>query len=331
MEFSFDNLELLYKETSPGLFYGNTALGLYLSLRDRSFSSSVIKDVINYTGSHCNNISLESGLLGLTPTIDWIYKRISGKHLTAFLEESDSAIYRKVGYNMDTTAADIEMACNVSLYISYRLSMAPPTVTIAKIWHRLLNQLNEIIFRALTTISGTSYQFSLKYAPAFYLLCLIASFDTGVNKELWKKKIEVILPCIITKFPFSPANRLYYYLVVNRLRKILRIEDSRLNDYLKILYNSTSSTEIISELKNSIYWGTGICGGYIILRADSCFHQKHKQISNEIKNIIQRSTEFLNLQTNRPYLKKHLGLWDGIGGIMLTELLMRRDSIRHER
>lgn len=75
MEFSFDNLELLYKETSPGLFYGNTALGLYLSLRDRSFSSSVIKDVINYTGSHCNNISLESGLLGLTPTIDWIYKR----------------------------------------------------------------------------------------------------------------------------------------------------------------------------------------------------------------------------------------------------------------
>lgn len=327
MHLTNETLMTLFNQAPAGLSQGNTGIGLYLGIVDRTLAQDIIIQEIQALKKTPKVFSIENGIIGIIPFLNILATRQLKQPLKALLEEVDSIIYKKVGYS--TNKLDVSQSAHLSLYLAYRLSMTNQTPFYKSLWTTVLSGLTETILISFPTITSQSYNFSLNYPPAFYLLCSLLSLKAGVDHDAFFKKFIAILPYVIEHFPYSPSNKLYYHLVLQELRKELRINDTNLDNYINLLLSYISLNDIEDELKNKIYVEDGICGLYLLYHylgsGDSFFNKLSKFSSEQLKT----SSEIRRLYNNPNYLSNHIGFLNGIGGILLTSLLIRLNATKN--
>lgn len=327
MNLKDDRLFDLFNESSIGLFHGNTGLGLYLGLTNRSLCPPIIRLSSIRINKVLSDLSIRSGLLGIVPILDILAFRHSKSHVSQILRETDSILYKKIGY--EVANCQPSLICDSILYICYRLRCTPIAPTHKQILLALLDLLLNKSLSQFTSIIITDHKFSLRYPFAFYLFCFLCGVMTANDSLRYKKKVIPIIPCLIEHFPTFDSNRLYYLIVLLKLKDMLNINDVRLDAYIHTLKTSLSIKNIISSAMNNIYMGHGLSGIYLLCRFYPEFKDQLPTISRKISQMIYLSTEMSRLSENTNYLKNHLGIWDGIGGIKVVKLLMKIDGIRN--
>lgn len=321
-----ETLMNLFNQAPAGLSHGNTGIGLYLGLVDRAFARSIIAQGIQELKRLPKDLSLEYGIIGVVPFLNILATRQFRQPLNALLEEVDSIIYKKAGYSKNKL--DVSQSTHLSLYLAYRLSMTNQVAFYKNLWVSILSTLTETILISFPTITSETRHFSLNYPPAFYLLCFLMSLKSGLDNSVFLKKFIAILPYVVEYFPHSPSNKLYYYLVLQGIKKELHLNNVKLDKHIKLLFSNISVNDIEEELKNKIYVGDGICGLYLLCHYLGFDYSLLNKFSEFVSVQLETSAEIRRLYDNPNYLSNHIGFWDGIGGILLTSLLIRLNNIR---
>ena len=317
----------LFNQTSAGLSQGNTGIGLYLGIVDRTLSQAIITQEVQALKKLPNVFSLEDGIIGIIPFLNILATRQLKQPLNALLEEVDSMIYKKVGYSKHKL--DVYQSTHLSLYLAYRISMTHQAPFYKSLWTSVLSSITETILLSFPAITSQSHHFSLNYPPAFYLLCFLFGLMSGIDHHVFLKKFIAILPYVVEYFPHSPSNKLYYYLVLQGIKKELHLNDANLDNHINLLLSSTSLNNIEEELNNKIYVEDGICGLYLLCHYLGANHSLLNKLSKFSLEQLKTSTEILRLYENPNYLANHIGFLNGIGGILLTSLLIRLNNIRN--
>lgn len=327
MYLSTEILLNLFNRTFPGLYHGNTSIGLYLGLVDNNMVSTIIKQEVEGLKRISKDLSIKDGVIGVVPVIDMLAKIRTGQSLNALFEEVDSVVFKKAGYS--PRDLDIQQATSLSLYLAYRLSKTNVTLLYKSIWSSVLDKVTETILMSIPTIRLDDYHFSLNYAPAFYLLCFLLCLKSGLDKNIFSKKFNAVLPYVVEYVPRSQANKLYYSLVLKGIKNELNLNNTELDNHIKLLDSCILMTDIEDELKNKIYVGDGICGLYLICHYLKVEPQFLFRLSKFVSERLKASAEIQRLHDNPKYLANHIGFWDGVGGILLTLLLIRLNNIRN--
>lgn len=301
-------------------------MGLYYGLFDNTIARSIITKSIQDLKKLPRTISIKDGIIGVVPCLDILASRRFGQSLAALLEEVDSTIYKQVGYSI--SQLETFESTQLALYLSYRLNMTEIPTLYRSIWVSILGSLIENILNSFLLISRGAATFSLDYPPAFYLLCFLMGLKSGVNHTIFTKKFIAILPNVIECFPHSTSNKLYYYLVLQGIKKELHIKNDDLNKHTELLYSCISLDNIKDELIGKIYVGDGICGLYLLCHYLDSDRTLLKQISNYISDQLDVSAEIRRLSENPNYMINHIGLWDGVGGLYLTSLIIKLNQVR---
>lgn len=308
---------------NSGLFYGNTALCLFHGLKEYGSINDIIQRETPRLRDKKNDLSLSTGIPGIAIVLDYLSYHHTGHHMSELLKEVDSILYHRSGYDM--TTADIDTFIDTSIYLYYRLNHTCLSDQERKLWLSVLAKSNDRILNlSFPSINRDPY-FSIKYKPGITLLCLYLGLISGLDSAIWTKKINVFCPYIFDTTPQSPSNRLYLYLILKNIRDTLHIYNSALNRYLDALYCSIHLSDIKTELRDKIYVNDGICGLYLLchfLDKDDCFRSQLKNIVSDVKF----SSELKRLNTIKPYKHTHIGLLNGIGGILLAELLLKKSK-----
>lgn len=317
----------LFLSSSPGLYYGNTSIGLYLGLVDHKAVSPIIKQEVEGLKGISKELSIKDGVIGVIPVLDMLAKIRMGQSLNALFEEVDSVVFKKNGYS--PRDLDIQQSTSLSLYLAYRLSKTNVTLLYKSIWLSVLDKVTETILMSIPTIRLDDYHFSLNYPPAFYLLCFLLCLKSGLDKNIFSKKFNAVLPYVVEYFPRSQANKLYYYLVLSRVRDELQLDNIELDNHINLLYSCISINDIQEELKNNVYVGDGMCGLYLVCYYLGLDYSLLTKLSDFISERLKTSAEIHRLYDNPNYLANHIGFWDGVGGILLTSLLIKLNNIRN--
>ena len=327
MYLSTEILLNLFNRTFPSLYYGNTSIGLYLGLVDHKAVGPIIKKEVEGLKGISKDLSIKDGIIGVVPVIDMLAKIRTGQTLNAIFEEVDSIVYKQAGYS--TRELDVTKSTSLSLYLAYRLSKTNLTPLYNEIWIHVLGDITDTILRSIPAIRLEDYKFSLNYPPAFYLLCFLLGIKSGLDKNIFSKKFNAVLPYVVEYFPRSQANKLYYYLVLSRVRDELHLESAELNNHINLLYSCISINDIQEELKDNVYVGDGMCGLYLVCYYLGLDYSLLTKLSDFISERLKTSAEVHRLYDNPNYLANHIGFWDGVGGILLTSLLIRLNNIRN--
>ena len=248
MYLSTEILLNLFNRTFPSLYYGNTSIGLYLGLVDHKAVGPIIKKEVEGLKGISKDLSIKDGIIGVVPVIDMLAKIRTGQTLNAIFEEVDSIVYKQAGYS--TRELDVTKSTSLSLYLAYRLSKTNLTPLYNEIWIHVLGDITDTILRSIPAIRLEDYKFSLNYPPAFYLLCFLLGIKSGLDKNIFSKKFNAVLPYVVEYFPRSQANKLYYYLVLSRVRDELHLESAELNNHINLLYSCIS----INDIQECICW-----------------------------------------------------------------------------
>ena len=72
-----------------------------------------------------------------------------------------------------------------------------------------------------------------------------------------------------------------------------------------------------------------MCGLYLVCYYLGLDYSLLTKLSDFISERLKTSAEVHRLYDNPNYLANHIGFWDGVGGILLTSLLIRLNNIRN--
>ena len=123
---------------------------------------------------------------------------------------------------------------------------------------------------------------------------------------------------IIGRYPLLHANRLFMLFAVEQLCSVCKL-DNYWKEYKVILEESISIETVLDEVKGSIYIADGVSGVFWLLKKMDCSKQLTVEITNKMQKLIDDSNELKLLNANNKYRLRHLGLFNGMAGVVLTE------------
>lgn len=309
----------------PGLFYGNTGLGIVLLLsRQLSCDDFFGKSILDMK-SISTDITLESGITGVGIALNYLFQKLQKKQLRGLLSEIDSKVCQKVACDSNV---DIDSSYGAVFYLCHRLRNDKHlSGTIREIFEFHIAASTEHIIDYYIGTTHHDYRFSLRHSTSVFVFALSMVLSCTGNKTMWIKKIKPMLPVLLEVYPFSPGNRLMYWHALSQLNKLLE-GNKKISNHIAILQHSISQQSLLDCVNGNVYLGEGACGIYYLSRHFPEFKDSMSNFSHEIENYISNSLEIHHLGDIK-YLKNHLGMWDGVAGIMLIESLMRTDCIFH--
>lgn len=318
--------EAIY-DSEPGLFYGNTSLQLFLGLKKPYSVSDIINQGVLVLKNKKEDINFSTGLTGIAPVLDFLSYHNTGYHMDGILQEVDALLYHTLGYS--PALIDKTFNIEITFYLYYRLSCTPLSTQQRELWLIIFAQIIERILNMSFPETSIDPFFSIRYNPGLVLVCFYLGLVCGLDRNVMLKRFNIFRPYIMDINPCSPSNRLYIYLVLKNIQNKLAIHDINFDRHLNLLCSSIVIHDIKNELKNRIYVQDGICGLYILchfLDNDNYFRSK---LADIIPDIMAKSPELKRLNHIHSYRQNHLGLLNGIGGLLLTEMLFKTCNSHH--
>lgn len=309
----------------PGLCYGTTGLGIALWLCHNLSDDEFFRKSISELRQISSNVTIEKGITGVGAVLNLLYLKKRNVQLQGILDEIDAKVYQTTAYGIEI---DTNSQYGAVLYLCHRLKYdREMSFDLRCVFEHLVNLLTEQIVQEFVCQKDNDYRFSLTHTPSIFV-CLLSSVLLCIgDKAIWLKKIQQILPVLLDVFPYSAGNRLLYWLALSRLHHIIGY-DKGVTSHLSLLKQTVSCQNLLDCVNGNIYLGEGACGIYCISRLFPKFEDDIYEFSHEVEQFITRSSEKRHLQ-DLNYLKTHIGLWNGVAGIELTDLLMKIDRFKY--
>ena len=182
------------------------------------------------------------------------------------------------------------------------------------------------IFEDITTEElADTFIYRIDHLLPQILIVLSKVLNLGIYKTRICQLLKLLEPLILYKMPILHSNRLYILVAISKIIGSCELPDTW-NEYRQMLAENISLKKIIKvECQDLVYFENGLSSIYLLLREIPEYKSHIKRIGTIISKDIENSAELRRLRENENYRKNRIGLLNGICGIELILMLIKKD------
>ena len=328
MDFSIEQIELYSHINDISLCYGASGICLLLSEIDKGKAVSVFNILKQKTLTLHGNINIRNGLAGVALLVKCLHNKgvFNGK-ISSVLREIDDTIFRTITNNNGLSQLKIQDAIEVLYYLVITTKseehINPET---NELNFELIRILVDKIFEDITTEElADTFIYRIDHLLPQILIVLSKVSNLGIYKTRICQLLKLLEPLILYKMPILHSNRLYILVAISKIIGSCELPDTW-NEYRQMLAENISLKKIIKvESQDLVYFENGLSSIYLLLREIPEYKSHIKRIGTIISKDIENSAELKRLRENENYRKNRIGLLNGICGIELILMLIKKD------
>ena len=308
--------------------YGASGICLLLSEIDKGKAVSVFNILKQKTLTLHGNINIRNGLAGVALLVKCLHNKgvFNGK-ISSVLREIDDTIFRTITNNNGLSQLKIQDAIEVLYYLVITTKseehINPET---NELNFELIRILVDKIFEDITTEElADTFIYRIDHLLPQILIVLSKVLNLGIYKTRICQLLKFLEPLILYKMPILHSNRLYILVAISKIIGSCELPDTW-NEYRQMLAENISLKKIIKvECQDLVYFENGLSSIYLLLREIPEYKSHIKRIGTIISKDIENSAELRRLRENENYRKNRIGLLNGICGIELILMLIKKD------
>ena len=308
--------------------YGASGICLLLSEIDKGKAVSVFNILKQKTLTLHGNINIRNGLAGVALLVKCLHNKgvFNGK-ISSVLREIDDTIFRTITNNNGLSQLKIQDAIEVLYYLVITTKseehINPET---NELNFELIRILVDKIFEDITTEElADTFIYRIDHLLPQILIVLSKVLNLGIYKTRICQLLKLLEPLILYKMPILHSNRLYILVAISKIIGSCELPDTW-NEYRQMLAENISLKKIIKvECQDLVYFENGLSSIYLLLREIPEYKSHIKRIGTIISKDIENSAELKRLRENENYRKNRIGLLNGICGIELILMLIKKD------
>lgn len=327
MIMNLNGIEILeFADSLPtGIWDGKAGLCLYLAENNSETVWQLWKKVMQDLRQLNGNIDFCHGLTGIVfAAYKLEEKGLELADLANLTAEVDSLVFREVGYDHCNDNISLLTLTHLVCFEAWLISEGKDNCGEERDIRTALlkNAVNLMLEKVAVSELYEPPTFSLEYALPNVILALAFAYKCGVYKKRIERTMAEMSRLIIGRYPLLHANRLFMLFAVEQLCSVCKL-DNYWKEYKVILEESISIETVLDEVKGSIYIADGVSGVFWLLRKLDRHKQLTVEITDKIRKLIDGSNELKLLDANNKYRLCHLGLFNGLAGVALTEKKMK--------
>lgn len=328
MDFSIEQIELYSHINDISLCYGASGICLLLSEIDKGKAVSVFNILKQKTLTLHGNINIRNGLAGVALLVKCLHNKgvFNGK-ISSVLREIDDTIFRTITNNNGLSQLKIQDAIEVLYYLVITTKSEEHINTETnELNFELIRILVDKIFEDITTEElADTFIYRIDHLLPQILIVLSKVLNLGIYKTRICQLLKLLEPLILYKMPILHSNRLYILVAISKIIGSCELPDTW-NEYRQMLAENISLKKIIKvECQDLVYFENGLSSIYLLLREIPEYKSHIKRIGTIISKDIENSAELRRLRENENYRKNRIGLLNGICGIELILMLIKKD------
>lgn len=308
--------------------YGASGICLLLSEIDKEKAVSVFNILKQKTLTLHGNINIRNGLAGVALLVKCLHNKgvFNGK-ISSVLREIDDTIFRTITNNNGLSQLKIQDAIEVLYYLVITTKSEEHINTETnELNFELIRILVDKIFEDITTEElADTFIYRIDHLLPQILIVLSKVLNLGIYKTRICQLLKLLEPLILYKMPILHSNRLYILVAISKIIGSCELPDTW-NEYRQMLAENISLKKIIKvECQDLVYFENGLSSIYLLLREIPEYKSHIKRIGTIISKDIENSAELRRLRENENYRKNRIGLLNGICGIELILMLIKKD------
>ena len=327
MIMNLNGIEILeFADSLPtGIWDGKAGLCLYLAEINAEAARQLWKKVMQDLPRLYGNIDFLHGLTGIVFAAYKLEKKgLELAELANLTAEVDSLVFREVGYRNCNDNFSLLALAHLVCFEAWLISEGKDSCEEER--NIRLALLKNIVNLMLEKVSVSElYEpptFSLKYVLPNVILALAFACKCGVYEKRIERTMAEMSRLVIGRLPLMHANRLFMLFAIEQLYSACKF-DNYWKEYMGMLEQNISIETVLDEVKGSIYIADGVSGVFWLLRKLDRHKQLTVEITDKIRKLIDGSNELKLLDANNKYRHCHLGLFNGLAGVALTEKKMK--------
>ncbi len=328
MDFSIEQIEQYSQINDISLCYGASGICLLLSEIDKEKAVSVFNVLKQKTLTLHGNINIRNGLAGVALLVKCLHdKGVFNGKISSVLREIDDTIFRAITNNNALSQLTIQDAIEVLYYLVITTKREEHiNLETNELKFELIRILVDKIFEDITTEElADTYIYRIDHLLPQILIVLSQVLNLGIYKTRICQLLKLLEPLILYKMPILHSNRLYILVAISKIIESCKLLDTW-NEYRQMLVENISIKKIIKvECQDLVYFENGLSSIYLLFREIPEYKSNIKRIGTIISKNIDNSTELKRLRENENYRKNHVGLFNGICGIELVLMLIKKD------
>lgn len=301
---------------------------MLLSEIDKEKAVSVFNILKQKTLTLHGNINIRNGLAGVALLVKCLHNKgvFNGK-ISSVLREIDDTIFRTITNNNGLSQLKIQDAIEVLYYLVITTKSEEHINTETnELNFELIRILVDKIFEDITTEElADTFIYRIDHLLPQILIVLSKVLNLGIYKTRICQLLKLLEPLILYKMPILHSNRLYILVAISKIIGSCELPDTW-NEYRQMLAENISLKKIIKvECQDLVYFENGLSSIYLLLREIPEYKSHIKRIGTIISKDIENSAELRRLRENENYRKNRIGLLNGICGIELILMLIKKD------
>ena len=308
-----------------GLWDGKAGLCLYLAEINAETARQLWEKVMRELPQLYGNIEFFHGLTGIVfAAYKLEEKGLELAELANLAAEVDSLVFREVGYDHCNDNITLLTLANLVCFEAWLISEGKDSCREERDIRLALvkNVVNLMLEKVAVSELYEPPTFSLEYVLPNVILALAFVCKCDVYKKRIERTMAEMSRLVIGRLPLLHANRLFMSFAIEQLYSVCKL-DNYWKEYKVMLEKSISIETVLDEVKGSIYIADGVSGVFWLLRKLDCRKQLTAELADKMQKLIDGSNELKLLNANGKYRLGHLGLFNGMAGVVLTEKQMK--------
>ena len=312
-----------------GLWEGKAGVCLYLAEDNKDAAQQLWQDIMHNLPEICGNIDFCHGLTGIVFAAYQLEKKgMEMAELDSLTKEVDALVFRELGYRHCENTPPLLTLAHIVHFETWMIEESKDRNEEERTIRCAL--IKNIIDMILEKVSANElYEpptFSIKYVIPNVLLALAAACKCNVYKVRIERTFAEMSRLVVGQLPQLHANRLFMLFALKKLNSVCTLNNCW-KDYMSILERNLSIDDVLNEVKGAIYIAAGVSGIFWLLRGTDVCQQLSATLREKMLALIDNSNELKHLYENRKYRQHHIGLFNGLTGVMLTEKTMKGEKI----
>lgn len=285
-------------------------------------AEKLLRDIFNNI-KNVNTIDLEEGLSGIGLGIHFLIKNgyVEGD-INDVLENVDDVVFRHLNYSSYwNNNVDILFLIKVLFYLYVRIKELKVDSESRQI---LEETAIEVLNRAYQEINPSFFRESLNYTVNYPLPLFLFAISGLGSLHFYNyrivKIIEELAPQILSVYPALHSNKLFLAAGMKSARKLCNV--AGWSKHIDLLVEGIDFNKILEEEigNRNIYFKDGFASILFLVNIlDNLLPQKRKSVyESQVRERIESSGAWELFRTNLEYKNKHVGLFSGVPGCILS-------------
>ncbi len=317
---------------SPGLFNGKMGICLYLFHAGYTEKArELLKAANEELSSMHGNIQVSDGLCGAGLAINHFIncQYITGD-INTVAQEIDDRVFKQLAFEKYNEGYELTSLIHILYYLAIRWEVQEKGSETEYLYRSLITQTVNGVYKR---IEPQSISEPLFYSLDYMLPQVIFIMDYLLSLNLCRRRIERMMrelsPIILSTIPRIHANRLYLLCGIDALLTHGTFQEEW-KQYRSLLFNNIDVNYIFTKEMGckSIYINNGVASLYFMFRRINEYSGNMNEYRTQIMTFIDDSPEWKILAGNKAYQRSHLGLYNGICGVVLAYDMMEQDKMK---